>query len=136
MSIPSTTPQQAFTPATTSSPPSLTDSEDGSVLATDSAHHPSKHTPYNTVSNESVIMISTTSDDTDTNAPDTARNPKKLKMSASSGDREGKHSDISVLDIEDIKDTDDKQLNRSEPQLISSNFLQLSLASWVNQNDA
>jgi hypothetical protein len=86
MSIPSTTPQQAFTPATTSSPPSLTDSEDGSVLATDSAHHPSKHTPYNTVSNESVIMISTTSDDTDTNAPDTAQNPKKLKMSASSGD--------------------------------------------------
>jgi hypothetical protein len=69
---------------------SLTDSENGSVLATESSCRPSKHTLYNTVkstlSNESVIMISTTSGNTDTIALDTVQNPKKLKMSASSGD--------------------------------------------------
>jgi hypothetical protein len=113
------------TPATTpslppeSSPYPPTDTEDDT---TDSARRSSKRTSHDTIkstlSNDSVITIATSDDtDADADAHNKVRNPKKAKTSAMLGDQaiQGEHSDISIIDIEDIKDPDDERLNKSEP---------------------
>ena len=142
-SLPSTTPLLTPTPVTTSSllpsssPPLLTDTEDGF----DSVCHPSKHTSDNmvksTLSNESVVTSTSTSGNTNTDAPNTTWNPKKARTSVSSGHQlVGEDSEISVINIEDINDLDNEWLNKLEPTADIKHFLKLSLASQVKPNHA
>jgi hypothetical protein len=117
-SQPTSTPATTSSPLPESSPPPPTDTGDD-LPATVSFCHSSKRTSHNTLkstlSNDSVINVSTSaSNGADADAPDKARNPKKAKTSASSGDQ-GEPSEISVIDTEDINDPDDEQLNKSQP---------------------
>ncbi|KAH9166752.1 hypothetical protein EDB89DRAFT_1905937 [Lactarius sanguifluus] len=99
------------------SPPPLTDVEDDSSPAADlsqtrsSSKRPSQDVIKSLHSHDSIITVSSTASD---DAPDTARKFKKSKTAVSSGAQDA-HSDVSVINIDDIGDPEDERLNRSEP---------------------
>ncbi|KAH9017915.1 hypothetical protein EDB84DRAFT_1566647 [Lactarius hengduanensis] len=99
------------------SPPPLTDVEDDFSPAADlsqtrsSSKRPSQDVIKSLHSHDSIITVSSTAFD---DAPDTARKFKKSKIAVSSGAQDA-HSDVSVINIDDIGDPEDERLNRSEP---------------------
>ena len=95
-----------------SSLPPLTDTEDDLPAPHSSKcrlHDPIKSTP----SNDSIITVATSVDDTDADTPNMVQNPKKAKVNAP-GDQ-GEPSEISVIDINNIQDLDNERLNKSQP---------------------
>ena len=113
-------PAPTSSPLPESSPPPLTDTEDTSSVADPQARGSSKRSSYRTVkstlSNNSIITISTSasaSDDVDLVALETfdsMHKLKKAKISPPSG-----VDDVSIINIDDIQDPEDEPLNRSDP---------------------
>ena len=111
-SQPTSTPSMTSSLPPSSSPPPLTDTEDDLPAPRSSKrrlHDPIK----STLSNDSIITVATSADDTDADTPNMAQNPKKAKVNAP-GDQ-GEPSEISVINIDDIQDPDDERLNKSQP---------------------
>jgi hypothetical protein len=109
----STAPELTSSPLCESLPPPQMDAEDASSLADPlqaqhSLKHPS-HSIQNSLSLDSVIVLSPTTSD---GAPDTVPQSKKPKNVLTSGNREDALT--SIIDIDNIDDPQDEWLNKSD----------------------